>query len=140
MFRSTDGGKQLPISKFVTTSPSTAVQAAFRNVPRSPIDGFPTRRDGLLDDGVIKDEDVKQSNAGKRLERLLNETGGLLANGNDVIRAVKEGAAQLVALRKRAENRTAFLLEKAGAIFSLKVPCRPGFDRGRMPSLGSGCR
>jgi hypothetical protein len=79
MFRSTDGGKQLPISKFVTTSPSTAVQAAFRNVPRSPIDGFPTRRDGLLDDGVIKDEDVKQSNAGKRLERLLNETAGLLA-------------------------------------------------------------
>jgi hypothetical protein len=89
---------------------------------------------------VIKDEDVKQSNAGKRLERLLNETAGLLANGNDVIRAVKEGAAQLVALRKRAENRKAFLLEKAGAIFSLKVPCRPGFDRGRMPSLGSGCR
>ena len=83
---------------------------------------------------------MKQSNAGKRLERLLNETGGLLANGRDLVRALKEGAAQLVALRNRAENRKEFLRQKAGAIFSLKVLSRTGFDRGRMRSLGSGCR
>ena len=92
------------MSKYVTTSPSTAVPAAFRNVPKSPIDGFPTRREGLFEDGVIKDDDVKQSNAGKRLDRLLNETAGLLANGNDVIRALKEGAAQLVALGKKSRE------------------------------------
>ena len=130
----------MSMSKWVTTSPTSAVPAAFRGVPRSPIDGFPTRRDGLLEDGAIKDDDVKESNAGKRLGRLLNETAGLLANGDDLIKALKDGAAQLVALRNKAENRQAFLLEKAGAIFSLKVPCRPGFDRERMPSLGSGCR
>ena len=54
--------------------------------------------------------------------------------------AGKEGAAQLVALRNRAENRKEFLRQKAGAIFSLKVLSRTGFDRGRMRSLGSGCR
>ena len=134
------GGRQTSMSKFVTTSPSTAVPAAFRHIPRSPIDGFPKRKDGLLEDGVIKDDDVKQSNAGKRLERLLNETGGLLANGRDLVRALKEGAAQLVALRNRAENRKEFLRQKAGAIFSLKVLSRTGFDRGRMRSLVSGCR
>jgi hypothetical protein len=130
------------MSKFVTTSPSTAVPAAFRHVSRSPIDAFPKRKDGLLEDGarVIKDDDVKQSNAGKRLDRLLSETAGLLANGHDLIRALKEGAAQLVALRNRAENRKEFLRQKAGAIFSLKVLSRTGFDRGRMRSLGSGCR
>ena len=124
----------------MTTSPSTVVASAFRRLARAPIDGFPKGRDKLLEDGVIRDEDVKHSNAGKRLGRLLNETAGLLANGHDLIKALKDGAAQLVALRNKAENRKAFLLEKAGAIFSLKVPCRPGFDRGRMPSLGSGCR
>jgi hypothetical protein len=120
------------MSKWVTTSPSMAVPAAFRGVPRSPIDGFPTRRDGLLEDGAIKDDDVKESNAGKRLDRLLNETAGLLATGNDVIRSVKEGAAQLVAQGNRAENRKEFLLQKAGAIFALKVASRTRFVRGRM--------
>ena len=122
----------MSMSKWVTTSPSMAVPAAFRGVPSSPIDGFPTRRDGLLEDGAIKDDDVKESNAGKRLGRLLNETAGLLATGNDAIRAVKEGAAQLVAQASRADNRKEFLLQRAGAIFALKVASRTGFVRGRM--------
>jgi hypothetical protein len=81
---------------------------------------------------VIRDEDVKHSNAGKRLDRLLNETAGLLATGNDAIRSVKEAAAQLVAQASRADNRKEFLLQRAGAIFALKVASRTGFVRGRM--------
>ena len=126
------GGRQTSISKFVTTSPSTAVASAFRRLSRAPIDGFPKGRDKLLEDGVIRDDDVKQSNAGKRLDRLLNETAGLLATGNDVIRSVKEGAAQLVAQGNRAENRKEFLRQRAGAIFALKVASRTRFVRGRM--------
>jgi hypothetical protein len=133
MWKSSQGGRQTSISKFVTTSPSTAVASAFRRLDRAPIDGFPKGRDKLLEDaGVIRDEDVKHSNAGKRLDRLLNETAGLLANGNDAIRSVKEGAAQLVAQASRADNRKEFLLQRAGAIFALKVASRTGFVRGRM--------
>ena len=132
MWKSSQGGRQTSISKFVTTSPSTAVETAFRRLARAPIDGFPKGRDKLLEDGVIRDEDVKHSNAGKRLDRLLNETAGLLATGNDAIRSVKEGAAQLVAQASRADNRKEFLLQRAGAIFALKVASRTGFVRGRM--------
>jgi hypothetical protein len=128
------------MKKFVATSPSTPIRAAFRDVDRCPIHDFPKCRNGLLEDGVIKDEDVKLSNGGRRCDRLLNETAGLLASGPEVIRALKEGAAQLVSQRNRAPNRKEFLLEKAGAIFSLKVLSRTGFDRGRLRSLGSGCR
>jgi hypothetical protein len=127
------------MKRFVATSPSTHVVLAFRDVGRCPIEGFPKRRDGLLEDGVIKNDDVKQSNGGKRFGRLLDETAGLLVTGPQVIRSLKEGAAQLVAQRNRAEKRKEFLLEKAGAIFSLKVLSRTGFDRGRLRSLGSGC-
>jgi hypothetical protein len=132
MWKSSQGGRQTSISKFVTTSPSTAVASAFRRLDRAPIDGFPKGRDKLLEDGVIRDEDVKHSNAGKRLDRLLNETAGLLATGNDAIRSVKEGAAQIVAQASRADNRKEFLLQRAGAIFALKVASRTGFVRGRM--------
>ena len=81
--------------------------------------------------GANRGETLRKAAQG-RLDRLLNETAGLLATGNDVIRSVKEGAAQLVAQGNRAENRKEFLLQRAGAIFALKVASRTRFVRGRM--------